>query len=149
MLSDVSEPPDNVARSETNVWAFQAGMRAIVFALAGVVATAQAVSGNTKRAACSDLHLVGAYTSSYGAVTLVQHDCRVTGTYYDDASGRIAGRVDGNMIRYRWIEGSGGGGGLGVWVAASDGELFGRWGSVSSDRDGGAWDLEPVRAIAH
>ncbi len=113
-------------------------------ALAGVVATAQAVSGNTKRAACPDLGITGSYSSRWGDVELDQQGCTVTCRYaYQD--GRIAGTIDGNMVRYAWTENDGAG--RGVFVVASDGELVGTWGTGNDDSSGG-WRLEPVRATA-
>jgi len=119
-------------------------MRAIVFALAGVVATAQAVSGNTKRAACADLGITGSYSSNWGVVTLEQRGCRVVGAW---TGGRIDGALDGNLLRYEWTTGDTPSG-RGVFVVASDGEVIGTWGAGADDIDGGGWRLVPAHAIA-
>jgi hypothetical protein len=119
-------------------------MRAIVFAIATVVATAQGVSGNAKRPACVDLGIARAYTSNWGAITLEQHDCRVTGTY---DGGRLTGTLDGNVIRYAWTSGASSAG-RGVFVLATTGELIGTWGNGASEIDGGGWNLAPDRELA-
>ena len=118
-----------------------------MLALAGVVATAQGVSGNAKRPACTDLGITGSYSSFWGDVEIEQQGCTVVGRY-GDQHGRITGTLDGNMIRYAWVQDQGSG--RGVFVIATDGELIGTWGNGSDDTSGG-WRLMPARSgqLAH
>src|ERR1700733_1345856 len=102
-------------------------------------------AGSSPADTAPSVRVAGSYTSNWGAVVLHQHDTRITGEYEFD-HGHIDGVLDGNMIRYAWHEQSGDG--RGVFVAASDGELVGTWGSSDDDTNGGGWRLVPDKVAA-
>lgn len=81
----------------------------------------------------------GTFDSNWGEVRLRVDGARVTGDY-DHNGGRIEGTLDGNVIRYRWTEASGGAG-RGVWVVGSTGVLVGTWGTGNDEVRGGGWNL--------
>lgn len=105
--------------------------------LAAVLATASDVRGDRNWVDVS-----GSYASNWGPVVLHQRGANVTGEYSYE-HGKIEGRMDGNVIRFRWHEDDGNG--RGMFVLASDGELVGSWGTGSDDISGGAWRLEPEK----
>jgi hypothetical protein len=114
-------------------------MQRLFVAVAFVVAAA----GSSPADTAPTVRVAGSYTSNWGLVVLHQRGTHVTGEYNH---GRIDGALDGNMIRYAWQENAGGG--RGVFVAASDGELIGTWGVGDDDTSGGAWRLVPDGSAA-
>ncbi len=88
----------------------------------------------------------GTFDSNWGEVRLRVDGARVTGDY-DYNGGLIEGTLDGNVVRYRWTEASGGAG-RGVWVVGSTGELVGTWGTENDEVRGGGWNLTRRRPAA-
>ncbi|HEY1817243.1 MAG TPA: hypothetical protein VGG74_33080 [Kofleriaceae bacterium] len=87
--------------------------------------------------------VTGAYSSTWGAMTLQQSGTHVTGAYaYHD--GHIDGTLDGNTLRFAWTEDDGAG--RGELVRASDGTFVGSWGNGNDDANGGLWRLAPASA---
>jgi hypothetical protein len=81
----------------------------------------------------------GRYASNYDEVTLLQKGDRIVGTYVCCGGGTIAGRITGNVIKFRWDQP--GSWGLGVWTVNGT-QLRGTWGSHEDAVSGGRWDLD-------
>lgn len=99
------------------------------------------------RASGTPVDVTGDYHSNYEDVRLDQRGDRVHGTYTCCGGGTIDGKVRGRILRYRW-DGSNGDKGHGVWHIDSD-RLDGTWGTLDSEDDGGAWNLERFTQIAN
>jgi hypothetical protein len=91
------------------------------------------------RAAPASAHdLTGDYDGPWGATTLTQEGYHVSGTYARH-HGQITGVIDGDTMRFAWIQDDGSG--RGVLHVGEDGALSGTWGVGYDDHHGGDWQL--------
>lgn len=92
--------------------------------------------------------LTGSWLSNWGAMALRQDGAEVTGTY-EHRSGRLQGRVDGDLLLFEWEQpGSRAEGVLAArgkgWmrITAGGGRLAGVWGYRDLYEGGGVWEAE-------
>ena len=81
----------------------------------------------------------GRWDSNFHEMMLHQDGTKVWGTVnYRD--GAIEGKLDGDLLRFRWYQRENKQRGHGYLQISSDGShLEGRWGYGDSDEDGGRW----------
>jgi hypothetical protein len=105
--------------------------------VAARVAPAAAQAGppsTVEPCACRDV--TGSYTGTWGAMTLQQQGTHVTGRYAYQG-GALDGTLDGDTLRFTWVEDDGAG--HGVFQVMPDGSMQGTWGIGDSETDGGPW----------
>jgi hypothetical protein len=109
---------------------------------AALLLVAACATGPRSRPLEKGVSFTGHWDSNFHEMDLHQQGARVWGTVnYKDGS--IEGRLDGDVLRFRWSQRENQQHGRGYLQISADGSrLEGRWGYEASEDDGGRWWAE-------